>query len=88
MFVLLTDIIVLLQHRELSLGIDKIMTGARLRKYWKNNSEKVLHPAIIATIDDKDSKQETVLEFNQPFHYRTKSATMVLLFRRQPIKGH
>jgi hypothetical protein len=75
-------------NKNYSFSIDKIMTGARLRKYWKNNSEKVLHPAIIATIDDKDSKQETVLEFNQPFHYRTKSATMVLLFRRQPIKGH
>jgi len=75
-------------NKTYSFSIDKIMTGAGLKRYWKNNSEKVLHPAVIATIEDNGVKQEAVLEFNKPFHYRTKTATMVLLFRRQPIKGH
>ena len=75
-------------NKAYSFSIAKIMRGAVLEKYWISKSEELVNPALIGTIDDNGGIQKFVLEFNKPFHYRTKSATTVLLFRGQPRKFH
>jgi hypothetical protein len=70
--------------KEYSFSIEKIMDEAIIRTDWKNNSESLLHPAIIASIEQNGASRQTVLELNKPFHYKTKLGTLVLLYRRRP----
>lgn len=70
--------------KEYSFSIEKIMDGAIIKTEWKNNSERLFRPAIIATIEESSKSQQAVLELNKPFHYKTKSGTLVLLYRRRP----
>jgi hypothetical protein len=70
--------------REYSFSIEKIMDEAIIKTDWKNNSERLLRPAIIATIEQNGTSRQTVLELNKPFHYKTKLGTLVLLYRRRP----
>ena len=65
-------------------SIEKITNNAVIKTNWKNNSEDLLHPAIIATIEHNGTVQQVVLEFNKPYHYKSKLGTMVLLYRRRP----
>jgi len=67
-----------------SFSIEKIMVGAIIKTEWNNNSENLLHPAIIAAIEQNGTGHQTVLELNRPFHHRTKFGTLVLLYRRRP----
>jgi hypothetical protein len=67
-----------------SFSIEKIMDEAIIKTEWKNNSENLSHPAIIATIEQNDPGRQTVLELNKPFHHKTKFGTLVLLYRRRP----
>ncbi len=72
-------------NREYSFSIEKIMDEAIIKTDWKNNSESLLHPAIIATIEQNGTGgRQTVLELNKPVHYKTKLGTLVLLYRRRP----
>ena len=70
--------------KEYSFSIEKIMDEAIIKTDWKNNSDSLLHPAIIATIEQNGTSRQTVLELNKPFHYKTKLGTLVLLYRRRP----
>jgi hypothetical protein len=67
-----------------SFSIEQIMDEAIIKTEWKNNSESLLHPAIIATIEQNGPGRQTVLELNKPFHHKTKFGTLVLLYRRRP----
>jgi hypothetical protein len=70
--------------KEYSFSIEKIMDEAIIKTEWKNNSESLLRPAIIATIEQNGTDRQTVLELNKPFHYKTKFGTLVLFYRRRP----
>ena len=71
-------------NEQYSFSIEKIMDGAIIKTEWNNNSENLLHPAIIAAVEQNGTGHQTVLELNRPFHHRTKFGTLVLLFRRRP----
>jgi hypothetical protein len=49
---------------------------------WKNNSENLLHPAVVTAVEYDDTVQQAVLEFNKPYHHKNRFGTMVLLYRR------
>jgi len=68
--------------KEYSFTIEKIMDGAIIKTDWTNASERLLHPAVIATINQNSKSRRTVLELNKPFHYKVKSGMLVLLYRR------
>jgi hypothetical protein len=69
-------------------SIEKIVEGAIIKNQWKNNTAKLLHPAIVATVQYDETEQQAVLELNKPFHLRTKSGVLVLLYRRRsPSSG-
>lgn len=70
--------------KEYSFSVEKMMDGAVIRTEWKNNSERLLRPAIVATIQESGKSQQAVLELNQPLHHRTQSGVLVLLYRRKP----
>lgn len=66
-----------------SFFVEKVFESAVIKTDWKNNSEKLLRPAVVAAIDYDDTVQQAVLEFNKPYHQKTRFGTMVLLYRRQ-----
>ena len=70
--------------KEYSFIIEEFFDDAIIKNQWKNNSERLLHPAVVATVQQDGTGQQTVLELNKPFHLRTKSGVLVLLFRRRP----
>ena len=70
--------------KEYSFSIEKIMDGAVIKTEWKNNSERLLCPAIVATIEESGTSEQAVLELNKPLHHKTKSGMLVLLYRRRP----
>jgi len=67
---------------EYSFNIEKIMDGAIVKTDWTNGSERLLNPAVIATIKQDNTNRQAVLELNKPIHYRIKSGMLVLLYRR------
>lgn len=67
-----------------SFKIEDIIDGAIVKTDWKNKSETLLNPAIVATIEQDGAGRQTVLELNKPFHHRTEYGTLVLLYRRNP----
>lgn len=69
--------------KEYSFSIEKIMDGAIVKTDWTNGSERLLNPAVIATIKQDGKNQQAVLELNKPIHYRIKSGMLVLLYRRK-----
>lgn len=71
--------------KEYSFSIEKIMDGAIIKTEWKNNSERLLCPAIVATIEENGTAEQAVLELNKPLHHKTKSGVLVLLYRRSPM---
>jgi len=68
--------------KEYSFNIEKIMDGAIVKNDWTNGSEKLLNPAVIASIKQESTNRQAVLELNKPVHYRIKSGMLVLLYRR------
>ncbi len=64
--------------------VEKIVDGAIIKTEWKNNSDRLLHPALVATIQQDGTQHQAVLELSKPFHLRTKSGVLVLLYRRRP----
>jgi hypothetical protein len=67
-----------------SFKIDNIVDGAIVKTEWKNKSETLLRPAIVATIEQGGAGRQTVLELNKPSHHKTEFGTLVLLYRRNP----
>jgi hypothetical protein len=63
--------------------VEKVFEHAVIKTDWTNNSDKLLHPAVVAAIEYDDTVQQAVLEFNKPYHQKTSFGTMVLLYRRQ-----
>jgi hypothetical protein len=76
----------LFADREYSFNIEKILEGAIIKNLWKNNAERLLRPAVVATVQYDETGQQAVLELNKPFHLRTKSGVLVLLYRRRPSR--
>jgi hypothetical protein len=68
---------------EYSFSIEEIMDGAIVKTDWANGSQKLLHPAVIATIKQNDTSRQAVLELDKPIHHRIKSGMLVLLYRRR-----
>ncbi len=71
-------------NKEYSFSVEKIVANADIKTAWKNNSDKLLHPALILTIDGGDMQHETVLELGRPSHNKTDAGMMVLLYRLKP----
>jgi hypothetical protein len=67
-----------------SFGVDEIRPRARIEMGWKNGSEMLLHPAVVATILRGDTAQQVVLELGQPCHHKTALGTLVVLYRHVP----
>jgi len=67
-----------------SFEIENIIDGAVIKTDWKNKSESLLHPAVVATVEQDGAGRQIVLELNKPSHHRTKFGTLVLLYRRNP----
>ena len=65
-----------------SFSIENIINGAIVKTDWANGSEKLLHPAVIATIKENSTSNQAVLELNKPMHQKLKSGTLVMLYRR------
>ena len=63
--------------------IEKVFEHAVIKTDWTNNSDKLLHPAVVAAIEYDDTVQQAVLEFNKPYHQKTRFGMIVLLYRRQ-----
>jgi hypothetical protein len=70
--------------KKYSFVIEELFDDAIIKNRWKNNSERLLHPAVVATVQQGGTGHQAVLELNKPFHLRTKSGVLVLLFRRRP----
>jgi hypothetical protein len=68
--------------RQYSFRIDKIIDGAIVKTDWTNGSERLLRPAVIATIKENGTSNQAVLELNKPIHHRLKSGMLVMLYRR------
>jgi len=64
--------------------IDQVYRQAKIENRWKNNSEMLLHPAIVVEIGQDGAYQEAVLELNKPYHNKTKYGTLVVFYRRVP----
>ena len=67
-----------------SFKIENIIDGAIIKTDWKNKSESLLHPAIVAKVEQDGAGRQIVLELNKPSHHKTEFGTLVLLFRRNP----
>jgi hypothetical protein len=68
-------------NEDYSFTIEQVFDSAIIKTDWKNDSEELRNPAIIATIEQNDTEQEVVLELHKPFHHKTTSGTMVLVYR-------
>lgn len=71
-------------NKEYGFTLETVMDEAIIKTEWKNGSERLLSPALVTTIEEKGTSSQTVLELNKPFHHKTKSGTLVLLYRRTP----
>jgi len=52
---------------------------------WHNRSDRLIRPALVATLRSDMIEREVVLEFNKPYHYKTDSGTLVLVYRRMAV---
>lgn len=71
----------LFANENYSFAIEKVFDRAFIKTDWKNDSEKLQNPAIIAAIEQNDIEQEVVLELHRPVHHKTTSETIVLVYR-------
>ncbi len=67
-----------------SFTVEQVLSGATVETVWKNATEVLLHPAVVATIAQGEQTQQIVLELNKPFHHRMTFGTLVVLYRRVP----
>ncbi len=62
--------------------VNEVRCGARIKTVWYNRSNRLIRPALVATLRSHLIEQEVVLEFNKPYHYKTEIGTLVLVYRR------
>lgn len=62
--------------------VNQVRCGASIKTVWHNRSNRLIRPALVATLRSQVIEQEVVLEFNKPYHYKTDSGTLVLVYRR------
>ena len=74
----------LFEDKRYSFAVDEVRPGAKIQRTWKNGSDMLLQPAIVATINQGESAQQVVLELGQPCHQKTAVGTLVVLYRRVP----
>jgi hypothetical protein len=67
-----------------SFGVEQVRPEARLVTTWKEGSEVLLNPAVVATLIQSTSAQQVLLELGKPYHHQTPSGTLVVLYRRVP----
>ncbi len=67
-----------------SFAVEEVRGRAKIETTWKNGSEMLLHPALVATIVQGSSAQPVVLELGQPCHQKTSVGTLVVLYRHTP----
>ena len=67
-----------------SFAVDEVRPGARIKVAWRNGSDMLLHPAVVATISQGEFAQQVVLELGQPCHQKMTAGTLVVLYRRVP----
>ncbi len=72
-----------LANKEYSFNIGKTYYSAIVENKWKNSSEKLTKPALVATIEYGDVKEQIVLEFNKLSSHSSGGNTMTLLYRRK-----
>lgn len=70
-------------NKQYSFIIEKVFGHAVIKTDWKNNSDNLLRPAVVAVVEYDDTVQQAVLEFDKPYHHKSKYGTMVLLYRRK-----
>ena len=67
-----------------SFGVDEVRPAARIVTTWKEGSEVLLNPAVVATLIQSTSAEQVLLELGKPYHHKTPSGTLVVLYRRVP----
>jgi len=72
------------EDKRYSFGVEELRPRARIETAWKNDSEMLLHPGIVATILRGDTAEQVLLELGQPCHHKTTLGTLVVLYRRVP----
>jgi hypothetical protein len=68
---------------EYDFSIEKIFESAIIKSDWKNDSENLLHPAIVLTVEQDGKSQRVVLELDKAYHHKTSQGTVILVYRRQ-----
>jgi hypothetical protein len=71
----------LLADKKYSFSIESLTANSVVETIWKNNSENLLNPALIATMEGDTANEQVVIEFDKPCHLKTKSGTLALLYR-------
>jgi hypothetical protein len=66
--------------------LQEIVHGVTIQNTWSNNSNRLVRPALVGTIQAGEARKQVVLEFNKPYHYKTEEGTLVLVYRRAPVK--
>ena len=65
--------------------VNQVRCGAHIKTVWHNRSDRLIRPALVATLRSDMIEREVVLEFNKPYHYKTDSGTLVLVYRRMAV---
>lgn len=65
--------------------IAEVAHGATIQNTWMNNSNRLVRPALVGTIQTGETRKQVVLEFNKPYHYKTEEGTLVLIYRRASV---
>jgi hypothetical protein len=71
-----------------SFSVNSIVSSAIIKTNLENNSEQLLRPAIVATVEYADTQQKAVLELNKPYHFKAGPETLLLLYRRKVISSN
>jgi hypothetical protein len=58
-------------NKQYSFIIEKVFGRAVIKTDWKNNSDNLLHPAVVAEVEYDSKVQQAVLEFDKPYHHIT-----------------
>jgi len=66
-----------------SFSVEEIIAHALVKNVWKNSSDRLIRPALIGTLDSGRVKKQVVLEFNKPYHFKTESGTLVMIYRQR-----
>jgi hypothetical protein len=72
------------EEERYSFGVEEVRGHAAIVNTWKNDSDVLLHPAIVAEISQGTQTREVVLELDKPCHHKAAQGTLVVLYRRVP----